>query len=57
MDSVSHIRVAHLLLDHVEQTSGVTFDRSAFVYGLSLIHIWFSLVLFRSAAPIRGWRA
>ena len=33
MDSVSHIRVAHLLLDYVEQTCGVTFDRSAFVYG------------------------
>lgn len=33
MDSVSHVRVAHLLLDYVEQTCGVTFDRSGFVYG------------------------
>lgn len=33
MDSVSHIRVAHLLLDYVEQTCGVTFDSSGFVYG------------------------
>ena len=33
MDSVSHIRVAHLLLDYVEQTCGVTFDQSGFVYG------------------------
>ena len=33
MDSVSHIRVAHLLMDYVEQTCGVTFDSSGFVYG------------------------
>lgn len=33
MDSVSHVRVAHLLLAHVEQTCGVTFDQSGFVYG------------------------
>lgn len=33
MDSVSHVRVAHLLLDYVEQTCGVTFDRGGFVYG------------------------
>ncbi|HIX89709.1 MAG TPA: zinc dependent phospholipase C family protein [Candidatus Agathobaculum pullicola] len=33
MDSVSHIRVAHLLMDYVEQICGVTFDSSGFVYG------------------------
>jgi len=33
MDSVSHIRVAHLLLAHMQQTCGVTFDQSGFVYG------------------------
>ena len=33
MDSVSHVRVANLLLDYVEQTCGVTFDQSGFVYG------------------------
>ena len=33
MVSVSHIRVAHLLMDYVEQTCGVTFDSSGFVYG------------------------
>ncbi len=33
MDSVSHIRVAHLLLHYVEQNCGVTFDQSGFVYG------------------------
>lgn len=33
MDSVSHIRVAHLLMDYVEQTCGVIFDSSGFVYG------------------------
>lgn len=33
MDSVSHIRVAHLLLDYIEQTCGVSFDQSGFVYG------------------------
>ena len=33
MDSVSHIRVAHLLMDYIEQTCGVTFDSSGFVYG------------------------
>ena len=33
MDSVSHIRVVHPLLDYVEQTCGVTFDQSGFVYG------------------------
>ena len=33
MDSVSHIRVAHLLMAYVEQTCGVTFDQSGFVYG------------------------
>ncbi len=33
MDSVSHVRVARLLLDYVEQTCGVRFDQSGFVYG------------------------
>lgn len=33
MDSVSHIRVAHLLLNYVEKTCGITFDKSGFVYG------------------------
>jgi len=33
MDSVSHVRVAHLLLNYVEQTCGITFDQSGFVYG------------------------
>lgn len=33
MDSVSHIRVANLLMDYVEQTCGVTFDPGGFVYG------------------------
>jgi len=33
MDSVSHVRVAHLLLDYVRQTCGVSFDQSGFVYG------------------------
>ncbi len=33
MDSISHVRVAHLLLDYVEQTCGVCFDQSGFVYG------------------------
>ena len=33
MDSVSHIRVANLLMDYVEQTCGVTFDQSGFLYG------------------------
>lgn len=33
MDSVSHIRVANLLMDYVEQTCGVTFDQSGFIYG------------------------
>ncbi len=33
MDSVSHIHVANLLMDYVEQTCGVTFDTSGFVYG------------------------
>ncbi len=33
MDSVSHVRVAHLLLAYVEQSCGVTFDAGGFVYG------------------------
>lgn len=33
MDSVSHIRVANLLMDYVEQVCGVTFDQGGFVYG------------------------
>lgn len=33
MDSVSHVRVAHLLLNYVEHTCGVTFDQSGFVFG------------------------
>lgn len=33
MDSVTHIRVANLLMDYVEQTCGVTFDQSGFLYG------------------------
>ena len=33
MDSVSHTRVANLLLAYVEDTCGVTFDGSAFRYG------------------------
>lgn len=33
MDSVSHTTVAHYLLDYVEKTDGVSFDRKAFVFG------------------------
>lgn len=33
MDSVSHIWVANLVMDYVEQTCGVTFDTSGFLYG------------------------
>lgn len=33
MDSVSHTRVANLLLAYVEDTCGVTFDQNAFRYG------------------------
>lgn len=33
MDSVSHTRVAHILLAYIEETCGVTFDNSAFIYG------------------------
>ena len=32
MDSVSHIRVANLLMDYVEQNSGETYDQSGFIY-------------------------
>lgn len=33
MDSVSHTRVANLLLSHIEATTRVTFDQNAFRYG------------------------
>ncbi|MDD6986605.1 MAG: zinc dependent phospholipase C family protein [Butyricicoccus porcorum] len=33
MDSVSHTTVAHYLLDYVEKTDGISFDRKAFVFG------------------------
>lgn len=33
MDSVSHTRVARILLNYIEETCGVTFDSSAFIYG------------------------
>lgn len=33
MDSISHTRVANLLLAHIQQTTGVTFDANAFRYG------------------------
>lgn len=33
MDSISHTRVANLLLDYVQETCGVTFDPTAFRYG------------------------
>ncbi|MDO4174224.1 MAG: zinc dependent phospholipase C family protein [Eubacteriales bacterium] len=33
MDSVSHTTVAHFLLDYVEKTDGVSFDRKAFCFG------------------------
>lgn len=33
MDSISHTKVAHILLDYVEETCGVTFEQSAFYYG------------------------
>lgn len=33
MDSISHIQVANLLMNYVEQNCGVTFDQSGFVYG------------------------
>ncbi len=33
MDSISHTRVARILLGYVEESCGVTFDQSAFYYG------------------------
>ncbi len=33
MDSISHTRVANLLLAHIEAETGVTFDTNAFRYG------------------------
>lgn len=33
MDSISHTRVARILLGYVEETCGVTFDQTAFYYG------------------------
>lgn len=33
MDSVSHIHVANLLMDHIERTCGITFEKSGFLYG------------------------
>ncbi len=33
MDSVSHTRVARILLGYIEESCGVTFDTSAFIYG------------------------
>ena len=33
MDSLSHTRVAKLLLSHVEERCGVTFDEAGFLYG------------------------
>ncbi|MBS5145497.1 MAG: zinc dependent phospholipase C family protein [Butyricicoccus pullicaecorum] len=33
MDSISHTRVANLLLAHIETETGVTFDANAFRYG------------------------
>lgn len=33
MDSVSHTTVAHYLLDYVEKTNGISFDRKAFLFG------------------------
>lgn len=33
MDSLSHTRVARLLLAHVEERCGVTFDEAGFLYG------------------------
>lgn len=33
MDSISHTRVGSLLLDYVEDTTGVAFDQKAFLYG------------------------
>lgn len=33
VDSVSHTTVAHYLLDYVEKTDGVSFDKKAFVFG------------------------
>lgn len=33
MDSVSHTTVAHYLLDYVETTNGVSFNRKAFMFG------------------------
>lgn len=33
MDSVSHTKVARLLLAYIEETCGVTFDTAAFIYG------------------------
>ncbi len=33
MDSVSHTTVAHYLLNFVEKTDGISFDRKAFVFG------------------------
>ena len=33
MDSISHTRVANLLLAHIQENAGVTFDANAFRYG------------------------
>lgn len=33
MDSISHTRVAKLLMAYVEETCGVTFDEAGFIYG------------------------
>lgn len=33
MDSISHTRVARLLMDYVQETCGVSFDEAAFFYG------------------------
>lgn len=33
MDSISHTKVGNLLLDYVEDTTGVAFDTKAFLYG------------------------
>lgn len=33
MDSISHTRVGNLLLDYVEESTGVAFDTKAFLYG------------------------
>ncbi len=33
MDSVSHTRIARILLPYIEESCGVTFDNAAFIYG------------------------